>query len=149
MWSTRSPASVGETQRHLETRVKEHRDACNKGDTGKSAIAEHQWDQHYQVKWEGTMVLDRTNRPVQHRVKEALYIQKTPANNRLNCDKGYELPGCWIATMKKLGGGVSSSHASTNCLDLCTGPHTCASSGATPINCHHFHTSLHHCPEYD
>ena len=30
---------VGETQRRLETRVKEHRDACNKGDTWKSAIA--------------------------------------------------------------------------------------------------------------
>ena len=33
---------VGETQRRLGTRVKEHRDACMKGDTWKSAIAEHQ-----------------------------------------------------------------------------------------------------------
>ena len=105
---------VGETQRRLETRVKEHRDACNKGDTGKSAIAEHQWDQQHQVNWEDTRVLDRANRPVQLRVKEALYIQKTPTNNRLNRDEGYELPGCWIATVKKLGGGVSSSRASAN-----------------------------------
>ena len=103
---------VGETQRRLETRVKEHRDACNKGDTGKSAIAEHQWDQQHQVNWEDTRVLDRASRPVQLRVKEALYIQKTPTNNRLNRDEGYELPGCWIATVKKLGGGVSSSRAS-------------------------------------
>ena len=85
---------VGETQRRLETRVKEHRDACNKGDTGKSAIAEHQWDQQHQVNWEDTRVLDRASRPVQLRVKEALYIQKTPTNNRLNRDEGYELPGC-------------------------------------------------------
>ena len=105
---------VGETQRRLETRVKEHRDACNKGDTGKSAIAEHQWDQQHQVNWEGTRVLDRASRSVQLRVKEALYIQKTPTNNRLNRDEGYELPGCWIATVKKLGGGVSSSRASAN-----------------------------------
>ena len=105
---------VGETQRRLETRVKEHRDACNKGDTGKSAIAEHQWDQQHQVNWEDTRVLDRASRPVQLRVKEALYIQKTPTNNRLNRDEGYELPGCWIATVKKLGGGVSSSRASAN-----------------------------------
>ncbi len=55
---------VGETQRRLETRVKEHRDACNKGDTGKSAIAEHQWDQQHQVNWEDTRVLDRASRPV-------------------------------------------------------------------------------------
>ena len=103
-----------ETQRCLETRVKEHRDACNKGDAGKSAIAEHQWDQQHQVNWEGTRVLDRASRPVQHRVKEALYIQKTPTNNRLNRDERYELPGCWIVAVKKLGGGVSSSHASAN-----------------------------------
>ena len=34
--------------------------------------------------------------------------------SRLNRDKGYELPGCWIATVKKLGCGVSSSRASAN-----------------------------------
>ena len=105
---------VGETQRRLETRVKEHRDACNKGDTGKSAIAEHQWDQQYQANWEGTRVLDRASRPVQLRVKEALYIQRTPTNNRLNRDEGYELLGCWIVTVKKLGCGVSSGRASAN-----------------------------------
>ena len=105
---------VGETQRHLETRVKEHKDACNKGYTEKSAIAEHQWDQQHQVKWEDTRVLDRATRPIQLKVKEALHIQNTPANNSLNRDGGYELPGCWIATMKKLGGGVKSSRASAN-----------------------------------
>ena len=93
---------VGETQRRLETRIKEHRDACNKGDTWKSAIAEHQWDQQHQVDWDATRVLDRAARPVQLKVKEALHIKKMPANNRLNRDGGYELPGCW---MKKLGGG--------------------------------------------
>ncbi len=106
---------VGETQRRLATRVKEHRDACTKGDTWKSAIAEHQWEEQHQVDWDSTRVLDRATRPIQLRVKEALHIQRTPANNRLNCDEGYELPGCWIATMKKLGGGAS--RASTNRVD--------------------------------
>ena len=106
---------VGETQRRLETRVKEHRDACNKGDTWKSAIAEHQWDQQHQVDWDATRVLDRAARPVQLKVKEALHIEKTPANNRLNRDGGYELPGCWIAAMKKLGGG--GNRASANRAD--------------------------------
>ena len=44
--------------------VKEHRDACNKGDTGKSVIAEHQLDQQHQVNREGTRVLDRATRPI-------------------------------------------------------------------------------------
>ena len=104
---------IGETQRRLETRVKEHWDACNKGDAWKSAIAEHQWDQQHQVDWDATRVLDRAARPVQLKVKEALHIEKTPANNRLNRDGDYELPGCWIAMMKKLGGWGNC--ASANC----------------------------------
>ena len=122
MWSTRFQCGkvyVGEAQRCLETRVKEHRDACNKGDTGKSAIAEHQWDQQHQVNWEGTRVVDRASRPVQ------LRALKTPTNNRLNHDEGYELPGCWITTVKKLGGGVSSSRASTNHISTSTSAQDC------------------------
>ena len=38
-------------------------------------------------------------------VKEALHNQNIPANNRLNCNRGYKLPGYWIVTMKKLGEG--------------------------------------------
>ena len=53
-------------------------------------------------------------------VKEALHIQKTPANNRLNRDGEYELPGSWIVTIKKLGGGVSSSRASANHMSALT-----------------------------
>ncbi len=60
----------------------------------------------------------------------------------------YQLPGCWIATVK-LGGGVSSSHASANCVCALTSAPDCMRSGAMPINCHHFCTSLHFCPEDD
>ena len=38
---------------------------------------------------------------------------RTPTSNRLNQDGGYELSGCWIMTMKKLGGG--GNHACANC----------------------------------
>ena len=74
------------------------------GDTCKSATAEYQWDQQHQVNWDKTRALDRAVRPIQLKVKEALHIQKTTTNNRLNRDRGYELLTCWIATMKKLGG---------------------------------------------
>ena len=53
-------------------------------------------------------MLDKAIRPVWLLVKEALCIQRTPANHRLNCDGDYELPDCWIATMKKLGGGANA-----------------------------------------
>ena len=65
---------VGETQRWLETRVKEHKDACSKGHTEKFAIAEHITvrDQQHAIDWEETKVLDKATRPVQLLVKEVL-----------------------------------------------------------------------------
>ena len=90
-------------QRRLGTRVKEHRDACTKGDTWKSAIAECQSDQQHQVDWDGTIVLDGAARPIQLNVKEALHVKRTPANTRFNHNEGCELPGCWIATIGRLG----------------------------------------------
>ena len=65
--------------RGLETWVKEHRDACNKGDTWKSAIAEYQWDQQHQVNWDKTRVPGQSYQvPIQLKVKEASHIQGPP-----------------------------------------------------------------------
>ena len=55
------------------------------------------------VDWDGLRVLDRATKPIQLKVKEALHIERTPANTRLNCDWCYELLYCWITTMKELG----------------------------------------------
>ena len=44
-------AYIGETVRRLETRVKEHRDACQKGALENSALAEHAWKNHHPIKW--------------------------------------------------------------------------------------------------
>ena len=67
--------------------------------------------------YDGTRVLDRAARPVQLKIKEALHIVRISANNRLNRDRDYELPGCWILIMKKLGGGdnrVSANRTGTS-----------------------------------
>ena len=52
--------------------------------------------------------MDRAARPVQLKVKEALHIVRVSPNNRLNRDRDYELPGCWILIMKKLGVGKTA-----------------------------------------
>ncbi len=44
---------IGETTRRLEQRVKEHQDACKRGNEKVSAIVEHAWQQHHPIKWEG------------------------------------------------------------------------------------------------
>ncbi len=55
---------VGETTRRLEQRIKEHQDACKRGDEKVSAIAEHAWQQHHLIKWEEVRIVDRASKIV-------------------------------------------------------------------------------------
>ena len=66
---------IGETKRRLETRLKEHRDACERGMMEKSAVAEHAWENHHPIDWEETTVLDR-GRGQELLLKEALHISQ-------------------------------------------------------------------------
>ena len=92
---------IGETKRRLETRLKEHRDACERGMMEKSAVAEHTWEHHHPIHWEETTVLDHGRGQL---LKEALHIQMTPVEERFNRDGGLEIPGCWTAVMRRQGG---------------------------------------------
>ena len=56
-------AYVGKTVRRLETRLKEHRDACQKGALEKSTLAEHAWESHHAIKWKETTVVDQASTP--------------------------------------------------------------------------------------
>ena len=69
----------------------------------KSAVAEHEWENHHPIDWEETTVLDR-GRGQELLLKEALHIQMTPSEERFNRDGGLEVPGCWIAVMRRQGG---------------------------------------------
>ena len=88
---------IGETKRRLGTRLKEHKDACVKCQTDKSAIAEHTWAENHPIDWSGTKILQRASHTMELVMKEALCIQSTPADSRFNRDGGYELPDCWFA----------------------------------------------------
>ena len=70
-----SKAYIGETVRRLETRMKEHRDACRKGALEKSALAEHAWESHHLIKWEEAIVVDQARSPKELLLKEAIHIQ--------------------------------------------------------------------------
>ena len=50
--------------------------------------------------WEGTRVIDRAGRSKELQLKQALHI--LPATWQLvNWDIGLEVPGCWLATLKR------------------------------------------------
>ena len=102
---------IGETKRRLGTRLKEHKDACIKYNTDKSAIAEHAWTNDHPINWDETKILHRASRAMELILKESLSIRTTPEDARFNRDSGYELPDCWVATYNKLKGGASLSSA--------------------------------------
>jgi predicted GIY-YIG superfamily endonuclease len=93
---------IGETKRRLETRMKEHIDACKKCSMEKSAIAEHAWTTNHQINWTDASILDKSSNQFDLRVKEALHIQMSGSNQIFNRDVGLEIPGCWASTLKSL-----------------------------------------------
>ena len=56
--------------------------------------------------WDGTGVLDRVTKPIQLKVKLNLHIERIPANNRHNCNGGYNLYTRLLDHNHKEAGGV-------------------------------------------
>ena len=92
---------IGKTIRRLETRLKEHKDACCKGATDKSAVAEHAWTQQHSIEWKETTVLDHARRNRELLLKEALHIRMAAEGSHFNRDEGVELHECWLTTIRK------------------------------------------------
>ena len=99
---------IGETVRRLGTRLAEHKDACRKCNTEKSAIAEHAWSEHHPICWGQTRVIDRAGRQDQLRLKEALHIQLEQVDGHFNRDIGTELPDCWLSLLRLMPKGPSN-----------------------------------------
>ena len=81
----------------------EHQEACRKGTLAKSAVAEHAWKDHHHGSHQmgGDHSVDMARHPRELLLKEAIHIQMTPAEERLNRDTGIELPGWWVAALKR------------------------------------------------
>ena len=74
-------AYIGETVWRLKTRMKEHREACQKGALEKLAFAEHVWESHNLIRWEETTVVDQVRTYKELLLKEVIHIWllKTPS----------------------------------------------------------------------
>ena len=89
---------IGETQRSLSVRRKEHQDATRLGQCPKSAVAEHvhsQLEEIHEIDWSTMKVIDRARRTTERRVREALHIHKRKP--QINRDNGIERSACWNA----------------------------------------------------
>ena len=94
-------AYVGKTDRRLESKIQEHRDACDQGKLEKSAIAEHAWKHAHPIEWNATQVLDRATGHTELLVKVVLHIPMMTKDSSLNRDGEVELHDCWVAEVKK------------------------------------------------
>ena len=73
-----SKVYIGEIVRRLKKRIKEQKDACRKGATEKSTVAEHAWTNQHPILWDETTVIDQARRQTELFLKEALHIHLIP-----------------------------------------------------------------------
>ena len=62
---------IGETKRFLETQLKVYKEAGIRGQTTKSAIAEHAWTEGHPINWDGTKILQHASHTMELLMKEA------------------------------------------------------------------------------
>ena len=95
-------------------RLEEHKKDCEKKDQvhtraqraslsqqmNKSAITDHVIQEKHVIDWEGARMLAREDQDMARRVKEAIWIKRTPTN--MNRDGGaYQLSGAYDAVIAR------------------------------------------------
>ena len=78
---------IGETKRKLEARLIDYQTATRRGETNKSAIAEHTWEEQHQRIWNSIKVIDHARNASTLLIKEALHI--------INRNQGIAVADCW------------------------------------------------------
>ena len=68
----------------------------------KSALAEHAWSQDHRILWDSAKIIDRATNIKERKIKEAIHIQLTHQNERLNRDVGLELSTVWFSALREL-----------------------------------------------
>ncbi|KAI5638093.1 hypothetical protein NE865_09214 [Phthorimaea operculella] len=90
---------IGETQRHVSTRITEHIRSVKNCNTVTSAVAEHSLDtdtNHY-IRFDKTAILAREKFYVPRKVREAIEISRRPNFNR---DSGWSISPSWKPVLK-------------------------------------------------
>ncbi|KAI5637762.1 hypothetical protein NE865_09544 [Phthorimaea operculella] len=90
---------IGETQRHVSTRITEHIRSVKNCNTVTSAVAEHALDtdtNHY-IRFDKTAILAREKFYVPRKVREAIEISRRPNFNR---DGGWSISPSWKPVLK-------------------------------------------------
>ena len=79
---------IGQTKRHLETRLKEHRANINKRDNFQSVVNQHRLNNSHDFKWSTPHVLHVENHTLKREIAEMIFIKKF--DNNINLQKDTE-----------------------------------------------------------
>ena len=89
---------IGETERPMQDRIKEHDRDIRLARTETSAVSEHAHNTGHKPVWNEVKFIDRDPYYYTRRVKEAIHIRLHP--NNINRDIGIEIPEAWMPTIK-------------------------------------------------
>jgi predicted GIY-YIG superfamily endonuclease len=92
---------IGQTNRTIETRRKEHMQHLRLGQPDKSAVAQQALETGHKVKFNNTCRLARRKEYMDHIIKEAIEIKLHPDN--INRDGGYILSRAWQPVLRQIG----------------------------------------------
>ena len=66
---------IGETKRPLNTRLEEHKKNCRLGETTKSGVANHVWDEQHTILWNETKIIGKEEHWQKRKFKEAVAME--------------------------------------------------------------------------
>jgi len=79
---------IGQTKRHLETRIKEHRSNIKNPSGNFSVVTSHRVSLQHEFDWDGTKILHKERNRKKREIAEMFFIKKY--NNNINLQKDTE-----------------------------------------------------------
>ena len=67
---------IGETDRNLSLRLKEHKTNCEKAELEKSAVAKYSWTNDHRIKWNEASILATQSHKFSRKMRESIEIEK-------------------------------------------------------------------------
>ena len=89
---------IGETERPMQDRIKEHDRDIRLARTETFAVSEHAHNTEHKPLWNKVKFIDRDPYYYTRRVKEAIHVRLHP--NNISRDSGIEIPEVWMPTTK-------------------------------------------------
>lgn len=88
---------IGETKRPLEVRIKEHKNNTQKGETAKSKLAKHAWENEHRFKWKEAKILHTESHYYKRKFIEAALIK---LNKEPISQSSIEIRPLWLPFIK-------------------------------------------------